>query len=138
MMGRPLDLMDKKVPIWKLVFKLAWPAVVEQLLQTIVGYVDTAMVGNIGVAATAAVGVTTSTVWMINGFMNAAGIGYAVQVAHHLGAGGDAGDFGLSFDADCAGGVYHCPNPANLDAGGRGCKASGRRVFPDSGNDLSI
>ena len=87
MMGRPLDLMDKKVPIWKLVFKLAWPAVVEQLLQTIVGYVDTDMVGNIGVAATAAVGVTTSTVWMINGFMNAAGIGYAVQVAHHLGAG---------------------------------------------------
>lgn len=85
-MGIPLDLIDKKNPIWKLVFMLAWPAVVEQLLQTIVGYVDTAMVGNISVAATAAVGVTSSTVWMINGFMNAVGIGYAVQVAHHLGA----------------------------------------------------
>lgn len=86
-MGKPLNLMDDKMPIWKLIFMLAWPAVVEQLLQTIVGYVDTAMVGNIGVAATAAVGVTSSTVWMINGFMNAVGVGYAVQVARHLGAG---------------------------------------------------
>lgn len=40
---------------------LAWPAVVEQIMITLVQYVDTAMVGSLGSAATAAVGLTAST-----------------------------------------------------------------------------
>ena len=40
-----------------------------------------------GSNATAAVGVTSSTTWLFNGFFNAAAIGFSVQVAQHLGAG---------------------------------------------------
>lgn len=52
---------------------------------TLVQYVDTAMVGSLGSNATAAVGVTSSTTWLFNGFFNAAAIGFSVQVAQHLG-----------------------------------------------------
>ncbi|MEG0803361.1 MAG: MATE family efflux transporter, partial [Pygmaiobacter sp.] len=86
-MTNQIKLMDNNTNIYKIILMLAWPAVVEQLLQTIVNYVDTAMVGAIGVNATAAIGVTSSTIWMLNGFMQAVGVGYSVQVARHIGAG---------------------------------------------------
>lgn len=66
---------------------LAWPAIVEQLMITLVQYVDTAMVGSLGSMATAAVGLTASTTWLFGGMFNAASIGFSVQVAQHLGAG---------------------------------------------------
>lgn len=66
---------------------LAWPAIIEQIMLTLVQYVDTAMVGSLGSGATAAVGITSSTTWLFNGFFNAAAIGFSVQVAQHLGAG---------------------------------------------------
>ena len=66
---------------------LAWPAIIEQIMLTLVQYVDTAMVGSLGSNATAAVGVTSSTTWLFSGFFNAAAIGFSVQVAQHLGAG---------------------------------------------------
>ena len=69
------------------VLLLAWPAIIEQIMLTLVQYVDTAMVGSLGSGATAAVGVTSSTTWLFNGFFNAAAIGFSVQVAQHLGAG---------------------------------------------------
>ena len=65
---------------------LAWPAIVEQLMITLVQYVDTAMVGSLGSQATAAVGLTASTTWLFGGLFNAAAIGFSVQVAQHLGA----------------------------------------------------
>lgn len=37
------------------IITLAWPTMVEQLMQTAVQYIDTAMVGSLGTAATAAV-----------------------------------------------------------------------------------
>lgn len=69
------------------VMLLAWPAIVEQLMITLVQYVDTAMVGSLGSQATAAVGLTASTTWLFGGMFNAAAIGFSVQVAQHLGAG---------------------------------------------------
>ncbi len=69
------------------VMLLAWPAIVEQLMITLVQYVDTAMVGSLGSGATAAVGLTASTTWLFGGMFNAAAIGFSVQVAQHLGAG---------------------------------------------------
>lgn len=66
---------------------LAWPAVIEQIMITLVQYVDTAMVGSLGSTATAAVGLTASTTWLFNGFFNAASVGFSVQVAQHLGGG---------------------------------------------------
>lgn len=82
-----LNLLDSSTPAWKLILMLAWPTVVEQLLQTAVNYVDTAMVGYMGTNATAAVGLTSSTIWLLLGVMNAAGVGYSVMVARRLGAG---------------------------------------------------
>ena len=42
------------------IFALAWPTMLEQLMQTAVQYIDTAMVGSLGTTATAAVGATTT------------------------------------------------------------------------------
>ena len=69
------------------VLLLAWPAIIEQIMLTLVQYVDTAMVGSLGSEATAAVGLTSSTTWLFNGLFNAAAVGFSVQVAQHLGAG---------------------------------------------------
>lgn len=66
---------------------LSWPAILEQIMITLVQYVDTAMVGSLGSAATAAVGLTASTTWLFGGLFGAAAVGFSVQVAQHLGAG---------------------------------------------------
>ena len=42
------------------ILALAWPTMLEQLMQTAVQYIDTAMVGSLGTQATAAVGATES------------------------------------------------------------------------------
>ena len=44
---------------------LGAPTILEQALQTIVAYVDTAMVGQIGAIASAAVGLTTTVNWLL-------------------------------------------------------------------------
>ena len=66
---------------------LAWPAILEQLLLTLVNYVDTAMVGALGASATAAISINNSTIWLVNGILQMLSVGYSVQVAHSIGAG---------------------------------------------------
>ena len=46
------------------VMLLAWPAILEQIMITAVQYVDTAMVGQLGASATAAVGLMSSSIWL--------------------------------------------------------------------------
>ncbi len=86
-MAKKLDLLDKSIPSWKLILLLAWPTIIEQILHTAVNYVDTAMVGSIGTHATAAIGVCTSTIMLLMGVMNIAGIGFSVTVARRIGEG---------------------------------------------------
>lgn len=69
------------------VMLLAWPAILEQIMITAVQYVDTAMVGQLGASATAAVGLMSSSIWLFNGLFGAAAVGFSVQVAQYLGAG---------------------------------------------------
>ncbi len=69
------------------IFALAWPTMLEQLLQTAVQYIDTAMVGSLGTEATAAVGSTTTINWLINGSIAALGIGFLAFIAKAYGAG---------------------------------------------------
>ena len=64
---------------------LAWPTIVEQLLLTVVTYVDAAMVGSVGVNATAAIAVNTSVIWLMNGLMAGLGVGASVLVAKKIG-----------------------------------------------------
>ena len=58
------------------VLSLAWPTMLEQLMQTAVQYIDTAMVGRLGTAATAAVGSTTTVNWLVGSTIYAFGIGF--------------------------------------------------------------
>lgn len=87
MASQSIDILDQSRPPAKTIWLLAWPTVMEQLLQTMTGYVDTAMVGSLGAGATAAVAINTSLTWLINGLMNAATLGFSIQVARHVGNG---------------------------------------------------
>lgn len=71
--------------------RLAWPALCENLLSTLVQFVDTAMVGALGAAATAAVGVNASPMWLMNGLVSAIGVGGTALVARQTGAGDHEG-----------------------------------------------
>lgn len=83
---KQINLLDKTIPPHKVILFLAWPTIIEQILQTMVSYVDTAMVGSLGSSATASVAVTTSTLWLINGLMNAIAIGFSVNIARNIGS----------------------------------------------------
>lgn len=69
------------------IFSLAWPTMLEQLTQTAVQYIDTAMVGSLGTAATAAVGSTTTVSWLITSSISALGVGFLSYIAQARGAG---------------------------------------------------
>ncbi len=72
---------------YRLVIALSVPAILEQLVMTLMNYIDTAMVGGLGYEATAAIGVVASTIWLLNGITGAVSIGFSVQIAQYLGAG---------------------------------------------------
>jgi putative efflux protein, MATE family len=76
----------KDKSVMKLIFHLAWPTILEHALQTLVSYVDTAQVGAIGASASAAVGVTGSTNWLINAPMYAISIGVLSCISQAIGA----------------------------------------------------
>ena len=69
------------------IFALAWPTMLEQLLQTAVQYIDTAMVGTLGTQATAAVGATSTVNWLISSTISALAIGFLSFVSQSCGAG---------------------------------------------------
>ncbi len=69
------------------IMSLAWPTMLEQLMQTAVQYIDTAMVGALGTQATAAVGATTTVNWLVNSSISALSIGFLAFIARSLGAG---------------------------------------------------
>ncbi len=69
------------------ILHLAWPTVVEQALQTVVSYADTAQVGAIGAQASASVGLTTSMMWLVNAPLFAFGMGVLSVISRALGSG---------------------------------------------------
>ena len=72
------------------IMSLAWPTMLEQLMQTAVQYIDTAMVGALGTDATAAVGATSTVNWLIGSTISAFGIGFLSYIAKACGAGDKA------------------------------------------------
>ena len=79
----------KKLP-WEMfgvIMSLAWPTMLEQLMQTAVQYVDTAMVGSLGTQATAAVGATSTVNWLIGSTISAVGVGFLSCIAQACGSG---------------------------------------------------
>ncbi len=69
------------------IITLAWPTMLQELLQTAVQYIDTAMVGALGTSATAAVGATTTINWLVNSTVSAVGIGLLAFISQAYGAG---------------------------------------------------
>lgn len=69
------------------IFALAWPTMLEELMQTAVQYIDTAMVGSLGTQATAAVGSTGTVGWLVFGMVSAVGVGFLAYISQAVGAG---------------------------------------------------
>ena len=65
---------------------LAWPTMLEQLMQTAVQYIAPAMVGSLGTEATAAVGSTTTVGWLIGSTISAFGVGFLAYISQMRGA----------------------------------------------------
>ncbi len=78
---------SQKTNMFPVIFALAWPTMLEQLMQTAVQYIDTAMVGSLGTQATAAVGSTTTINWLVGSSISALGVGFLSFIARAYGAG---------------------------------------------------
>ena len=72
--------------MFPVIISLAWPTMLEQLMQTALQYIDTAMVGSLGTHATAAVGSTTTISWLLNSSISALGVGFLAYIAQAYGA----------------------------------------------------
>ena len=69
------------------IFSLAWPTMLEQLMQTAVQYMDTGMVGVLGTSATAAIGATSTVNWLIGSTISALSVGFLAYISQSMGAG---------------------------------------------------
>ena len=68
---------------------LAIPTICEEILSTLLQYVDTAMVGHLGEEATAAVSTTTTIGWLIGGFLHSIGVALLAMMSKSVGEGND-------------------------------------------------
>lgn len=68
------------------ILELAWPAIIGNLLQTFVSIVDLVMVGRLGAAAVASVGLGGQMLWFSNALMVSVSVGTTALVARFIGA----------------------------------------------------
>ena len=81
-----LDLTDERQSPFRVIIWLAWPLFLEQILSTMVSFVDNAMVGSLGASASASISISNSFVFLINGAVMALGVGLTTYVARSVGA----------------------------------------------------
>lgn len=67
------------------VWRLSLPAILSQITTIVMQYIDSAMVGALGANASAAIGLVTTSTWLLNSVTYAVSAGFSVQVAHHIG-----------------------------------------------------
>ena len=72
---------------FRLTVLLSIPAIMAQMSNIIMEYIDAAMVGSLGAHATASIGLVATSTWLLWGLLSSASTGFAVQVAHLTGAG---------------------------------------------------
>ena len=75
----------------ELIVRLSIPSMVAQISTIIMFYIDAAMVGSLGAAASASIGLISSSMWLFGSLCSAISMGFSVQVAHAVGAGDFAG-----------------------------------------------
>ncbi|MBQ3425903.1 MAG: MATE family efflux transporter [Clostridia bacterium] len=69
-----------------MVIRLSIPTILAELTTVLMEYIDAAMVGSLGANSTAAIGLVSTTTWLIGGLSLAASTGFSVQVAQLVGA----------------------------------------------------
>lgn len=69
------------------ILSLAVPAMIENILQTVVGFVDTLFVSKLGLAEVTAVGVANAVLAIYIAIFMAIGVGTSSLIARHIGAG---------------------------------------------------
>ena len=70
----------------RLCLLLSYPAILAQLSSVLMQYIDTSMVGHLGPAAGASIGLVSTCLWLFGGFCFALSSGFSVQVSHLIGA----------------------------------------------------
>lgn len=85
--GVPVALPGSRVGLVRLIWALAWPVIVTFTLESLVGLVDLLMVGRLGAAPVAGVGVGTQIFHCVAVVMAAVATGTVALVARHVGAG---------------------------------------------------
>lgn len=80
--GQPMTRRQKmSLAAW-----LSLPSMLAQLSTIVMEYIDAAMVGSLGAEASAAIGLVSTTIWLLGGLCTACSTGFYVQVAHCIGA----------------------------------------------------
>ena len=69
-----------------LLVMLSIPSILAQITSVMMFFIDASMVGRLGAAPSAAVGLVETTTWLLHGAISATSIGFSVQLAHAVGA----------------------------------------------------
>lgn len=76
----------KNLSLLKTLVFLSIPTVLEEIMSTLLQYVDTAMVGRLGEQATASVSVTTTVSWLVHSIPSAIGVGVLALISRAVGS----------------------------------------------------
>ena len=77
---------EEEGKILKTLISLAVPTILQEILGTLLTYVDTAMVGHLGEKATAAVSTTTTVTWLVATLPYSFAVGFMAMVSRSYGA----------------------------------------------------
>ena len=80
--GKPMS----RGEMLSLIVGLSIPAILAQVTNVMMFFIDQAMVGSLGAEAPASIGLVESTLWFFGGLAGATSMGFSVQVAHFIGA----------------------------------------------------
>ena len=61
------------------VLKLSLPAILSQITTIVMQYIDSAMVGNLGANASAAIGLVSTSTWLLSGLTYGVTAGFSVR-----------------------------------------------------------
>src|SRR5918912_1513 len=76
----------ESMPVGRRVFALAWPVIGENLLETLLGIVDTLLVAGLGTAAIAGVGSAQQIMFFLLAALSGLSVGSSILVAQAVGA----------------------------------------------------
>ncbi|MBQ2455598.1 MAG: MATE family efflux transporter, partial [Firmicutes bacterium] len=82
-----INILDPNANPRRLIMALVWPMIIEEILSIMVNFVDTAMVGSLGVYATASVAVSNPAIEVCNGVAIGLGSGFGVMMSRRIGEG---------------------------------------------------